>query len=134
MDHSDLSTPIKPTREPGSSAIKLACPAFKDHVMSRLLDWFDSNGWFCIDTIELVYQVSSPGSKLRWFFVDCFAWDKLNGFLNHNTDEIIMFLRDMREFSEDVVRREVEAGTETNLSPVEKKHLYYENPAFNPDA
>ena len=103
---------------------KFACPAFKDHVMSRLLDWLDSDGWFCCDTPELVYQVSSPGSKLRWLFVDCFAWDKLHGNLAKNTDEIIMFLRDIHEFSEDVVRREVEAGMNATLSPSVKKHLY----------
>ena len=123
-------------------ADKLACPAFKDHVMSQFLEWFDDDGDLWLDMIKLVYEVSSPGSKLRRLFVDSFVWDKLNGYLTNDAngsptndaDEIITLLRELPEFSEDVVRREVEAGIGVIESPFEKKDQYYENPEFKPDA
>ena len=89
---------------------KLACPAFQDHVMSQFLDWFEDDGDLWLDAIPIVYEVSSPGSKIRQLFVDWFVWAKLNGCLEQDADEIIKFLRQLPEFSDDVVRREVEAG------------------------
>ena len=114
-------------------ADKLACPAFKDHVMSQCLDWFDSDVLW-LGMIKVAYEVSSPGSKLRRLFVDWFVWDKLNGDLTEDADGIIKFLRELPEFSEDVVRREVKAGRGIIQSPLEKQDQYYENPGFKPDA
>ena len=109
---------------------KFACPAFKDHVMSQLLDWFDADENLSLGAIEAVYVISPPGSKIRRFFVDWFVWYKRNA--NLDADEVIVFLREVPEFSDDVVRREVNWGS------IMKKHQhygqYYENPAFKPDA
>ena len=109
---------------------KLACPAFQDHVMFELLSMIHSGVDLWLDTIQVAYGVSSPGSKIRQFFVDWFVWDKLEGNLEQNADEIIKFLRQLPEFSDDVVRREVTAGKEVTRSPLEEQHRYYENPAF----
>lgn len=111
---------------------KLGCPAFQDHVMSQFLDWFGDGGDLWLDTIQVVYEVSSLGSKLRRLFVDWFGWDKLNGYLNQDADGIIKFLRQLPEFSDDVVRREVMTGQKINQSPLKEKHRYYQNPAFKP--
>ena len=111
---------------------KLACPAFQDHVMFQFLTWFESGVGLWLDTVQVVYDVSPPGSKLRRLFLDWFVWDKLNGSLEHNADEVIMFMRQLPEFSDDVVRREVKAGKKITRSPFEEKHRYYENPAFEP--
>ena len=113
---------------------KLACPAFKDHMMFQSLDWFDNGIDVDPDTIKVVYQVCPLGSKLRWLFVDWFVWTKLNGRLAERLDDFIVLLRELPEFSEDVVRREVMAGTEITKYPLDERHRYYENPAFEPDA
>ena len=111
---------------------KLACPAFQDHVMSQVLEWFEDDGGLWLDTVQVGYEVSPPGSKLRRLFVDWFVWDKLKGRLEQDPDEIIIFMRKPPEFSDDVMRREVMAGEEINRSPLKEKHRYYENPAFKP--
>ena len=113
---------------------KLACPAFQDHVMFQFLSWWVSEKGLYLDTIQLAYELSSPGSKLRQLFVGWFAWNKLNGSLRQEADEVITFMREQTEFSEDVVVREVEAGANIGRSPFKEKHRYYENPAFDPDA
>ena len=113
---------------------KLACPAFQDHLMFQFLTWFESGVGLWLDTVQVVYEVSSPGSKLRQLFVDWFVWDKLNGDLEKDADGIIIFLTGLPEFSNDVVRREVTAGKEITRSPLEEKHRYYENPAFEPSS
>ena len=112
---------------------KLACPAFQDHVMFQFLSWWVSGEGLYLDTIKLAYEVSSPGSKLRHLFIDWFAWNKRNGSLRQELDEYVTFLREQTEFSEDVVVREVEAGSNIGRSPFKEKHRYYENPAFDPD-
>lgn len=112
---------------------KLVCPAFKDHVMSQFVEWYKS-GDLCLDTIQLIYDVSPPGSKLRRLFVDLFIWDKRNGILKEDAEDYVKFLRGLPEFSDDVVRREVTAGSKITQQPWDEKHHYYEKSAFDPDA
>ena len=112
---------------------KFACPAFKDHVMFCLLIWLE-NFILESDLIRFVYGDPSPGSKLRRFCVDAFVWYKLEGALTQDADKSVALLREVPEFSDDVVRREVMAGRTITRSPFEEQHRYYENPAFKPDA
>ena len=113
---------------------KLACPAFKDHVMFQFIHWFDSAVEIWPDLVHTVYEVCPPGSKLRRLFVDWYVWDKLRGRLAERALEFITLLKELPEFLEDVVTREVMAGTEITDCALEKRHQYYENPAFKPDA
>ena len=113
---------------------KFACPAFKDHVISQLLDWFEARDYISLDTIEVTYKASSPGSNLHRLSVDWFIWYKLNFCGVDDADEVIVFLRELPEFSDDVVRREVLLGEKVIQFTWEKEHQFYENPAFKPDA
>ena len=112
---------------------KLVCPAFQDHVMFQFLDWCDHDGDLWPDTIHVVYRVSSPGCKLRQFFVDWFAWEKLHGWLSDYEDQIIA-LTELPEFLKDVLRAEVRANKDTITDPSKHKYRYYQYPAFEPDA
>ena len=108
---------------------KLACPAFKDHVMSCLLSWSRSS-ILGSEIIRSVYEDSSSGSKLRRVFVDMYVWYKLEVDLDMDAQKFIDILREIPEFLEDSVKREMEVGKYNN--PWEDSVQYYENPAFEP--
>ena len=109
---------------------KFACPAFKDHMMFQLVNWFENVANLWDGPARLAYEISSPGSKLRRYFVDLFLNDKLHGRLADDADELISIFKELPEFLEDVVKREVKLGY--RYSPLGEKHRYYENPAFKP--
>ena len=121
---------------------KFACPAFKDYVMLKLLDWFepavvvwgDSDEEFPAEAIILAYQGCPPGSKLRRFCVEWFVWAKLNGHLIDFEEQIITVSKEVPEFFEDCLRIEIKADKETVPDPSNHKYRYYENPTFKPDA
>lgn len=111
---------------------KLACPAFKDQVMFLLLDWYKSGEDLQLDTIYTVYEVCSPSSKIRQFFVDWFVWYKLNGWLADSKEKTIALLTELPEFLKDVLEVELKAHRDIIPDPSKHKYRYYENPAFNP--
>ncbi len=113
---------------------KLACPAFKDHVMFQLVDLCDASVDVWIDMVGHAYEGSSPGSKLRRCCVDFYMWDKLQGVLVENADELIAIFKGLPEFLEDVVKQDLKTGKDSVPYPLEIKHRYYENPAFKPGA
>ena len=112
---------------------KLACPAFKDFVMLQLLCWFEDDPELLTDTLALAYDGSSPGSKLRRFFVDILVSEKLQGHLAADANEFIDFLKETPEFLEDSAKEEMKAGKNSVLKPWQERHRYYENPTFARD-
>ena len=111
---------------------KLACPAFKDHVMFLLVECFERGEGISTATIDLAYDGSSPGSKLRQFFVELFVWEKLQGHLAAEADEFITFLKERPEFFEDSAKHEMLGGKDAVRIPWEKRCRFYENPMFAP--
>lgn len=121
---------------------KFACPAFKDYVMLKLLEWFDpgivvwgdSDEEFPTEAIILVYQVCLPGSKLRQFLVEWFVWAKLNGHMREFEKEIIAVSKQVPQLFEDCLRMEIKAIKAAAPDLSTHKYRFYENPAFKPDA
>ena len=112
---------------------KLACPAFQDHVMFQFLDWCEHDGDLWPGVIDVVYTESSPGCRLRQLFVNWFVWEKQHGWLSDREDKIIAWT-ELSEFLKDVLRAELRANKNTITDPWKRKHRYYQNPAFKPDA
>ena len=111
---------------------KLGCPAFKDIIMSELLNCLYVNPPN-IDLIPLAYEGSLPGSKLRQLIVEWIVWYKLRHLLEGtaHADKYITILKGLPEYLEDSVKLEMDKNASKHQPPFKHKYRYYENPGFN---